>query len=98
MIQSRMKINGIEHFTFHPGSPNEALLAGTRHANRGRPPARGPGRHLLASNWSWYFNSLFGCKNAYNADMDLHDDRWQPRDVVITADVAQLFLFNKIDK
>ena len=88
MIQSQMKISGVEHFTFHLGSPNEALLAGTRHANRGRPWSWGPGPHLLASNWSGIFNDLFGCKIAYNANMDLHDDRWQPRDVVITADVA----------
>jgi catechol 2,3-dioxygenase-like lactoylglutathione lyase family enzyme len=98
LIQTPMKIDSIEHFTFHLGSPNEVLLAGTRFANKGYQSAWGPGRHLLGSNWFWYFNSPFGCKMEYDADMDLHDDTWQPRDVVITPDVAQLFLFAKTDK
>ena len=98
LIQTPIKNNGLEHFTFHLGSANELMLAGTRFVNKGYQSSWGPGRHLLGSNWFWYFNSPLQCKMEYDADMDLHDDSWAPRDMVISPDVAQLFLFNKIDK
>lgn len=98
LIQTPVKNNGLEHFTFHLGSANELMLAGTQFVNKGYQSSWGPGRHLLGSNWFWYFNSPLNCKMEYDADMDLHDDSWVPRDMVISPDVSQLFLFNKIDK
>ena len=53
-------MKGVEHFTFHMAGPTEVLQAGTRFAAKGYRTFWGPGRHLLGSNWFWYFNSPFG--------------------------------------
>ena len=53
---------------------------------------------MLGSNWFWYFNSPLGCHVEYDADMDLHDDTWVPREVPSTADTSQLFLFSNREK
>jgi catechol 2,3-dioxygenase-like lactoylglutathione lyase family enzyme len=98
MIQAPPFMRGCEHFTFHVGSGTEVLLAGTRFEAKGYQTFWGPGRHLFGSNWFWYFNSPFGCHVEYDADMDLHDDSWAARDLPISADTSQLFLFARRDK
>jgi len=98
MIQAPPFMTGCEHFTFHVGSGTEVLLAGTRFEAKGYQTFWGPGRHLFGSNWFWYFNSPFGCHVEYDADMDLHDDSWAARDLPISADTSQLFLFTRRDK
>ena len=92
-IQTPPFMQGVEHFAFHLDSGSDVLLAGTRFANKGYQSFWGPGRHLFGSNWFWYFNSPLGCKIEYDAEMDLHDDGWQPRERPMSADNAQLFLF-----
>jgi catechol 2,3-dioxygenase-like lactoylglutathione lyase family enzyme len=98
MIQTPAFMKGVEHFTFHVGSGTEVLLAGTRFEAKGYTTFWGPGRHLLGSNWFWYFNSPFGCHVEYDADMDLHDDSWVAREVAANADTSQLFLFSRREK
>jgi len=98
LIQTPPGMKGVEHFTFHVGGPTEILLAGTRFVHRGYRSFWGPGRHLLGSNWFWYFDSPLGCHVEYDADMDLHDDSWKPRAVPLNADTSQLFLFQHRDK
>ena len=98
MIQTPPAMKGCEHFTFHMGGPTEVLLAGTRFVKKGYQSFWGPGRHMLGSNWFWYFNSPLGCHVEYDADMDLHDDRWAARDVPMGADTSQLFLFQHREK
>jgi hypothetical protein len=86
-------MQGCEHFTFHLGGPTELMQAGTRFAAKGYQSFWGPGRHKFGSNWFWYFNSPLGCHVEYDADMDLHDERWTPREAEAGADTSQLFLF-----
>jgi catechol 2,3-dioxygenase-like lactoylglutathione lyase family enzyme len=93
MIQTPPFMKGCEHFTFHMGGPTEVLLAGTRFVEKGYQSFWGPGRHRFGSNWFWYFNSPLGCHVEYDADMDLHDDAWSPREAPMGADASQLFLF-----
>ena len=93
MIQTPPHMKGIEHFTFHLGGPTEVMLAGTRFVNKGYQSFWGPGRHRFGSNWFWYFNSPLGCHVEYDADMDVHDERWTAREVPMGADASQLFLF-----
>lgn len=93
MIQTPAFMKGIEHFTFHLGGPTEVMMAGTRFVEKGYQSFWGPGRHQFGSNWFWYFNSPMGCHVEYDADMDLHDDAWQPRESDCNADVSQYFLF-----
>lgn len=93
MIQTPAFMKGIEHFTFHMGGPTEVMMAGTRFVEKGYQSFWGPGRHQLGSNWFWYFNSPLGCHVEYDADMDQHDETWTPREVHISADNSQYFLF-----
>jgi catechol 2,3-dioxygenase-like lactoylglutathione lyase family enzyme len=98
LIQAPPFMKGVEHFTFHVGSGTEVLLAGTQFEAKGYKTFWGPGRHLLGSNWFWYFNSPLGCHVEYDADMDLHDDSWVAREVPASADTSQLFLFARRQK
>ena len=92
-IQTPPFMKGVEHFTFHFESGTHVLHAGTQFAARGYQSFWGPGRHIFGSNWFWYFNSPFGCTMEFDADMDQHDDNWAAREAPMTADNAQLFLF-----
>lgn len=98
MIQTPPHMKGIEHFTFHVGGPTELMQAGTRFVEKGYQSFWGPGRHKMGSNWFWYFNSPLGCHVEYDADMDLHDDSWLPREITMSADASQLFLFEQREK
>lgn len=98
LIQTPAPLCGIEHFTFHFGGPTEVMVAGSRFVERGYRSFWGPGRHVLGSNWFWYFDSPLGCHIEYDADMDLHDDTWKPRAVPIGLDTSQLFLFERRGK
>lgn len=94
MIQSfNAHMTGLNHFTFHLGSGHEVLHAGWRFAQKGYQTFWGPGRHIMGSNYFWYFNSPFGGTMEFDADMDLHDDDWNPRAMPPGADDSQIFLF-----
>ena len=97
-IQTPIYMKGCEHFAFHMGGPTELLLAGSRFVKAGYQSFWGPGRHKFGSNWFWYFNSPLGCHVEYDADMDLHDDEWAPRDTPMTPEAAQAFLFEYREK
>ncbi|RPH30186.1 glyoxalase [Buttiauxella warmboldiae] len=98
LIQAPAFMTGIEHFTFHLGGPTELMMAGSRFVQKGYQSFWGPGRHRLGSNWFWYFNSPFGCHIEYDADMDLHDNDWQPREAMPGADNSQYFLLAPREK
>ncbi|HTP38985.1 MAG TPA: VOC family protein [Steroidobacteraceae bacterium] len=85
---------GCNHFTFHVSGANEMFQAGWHFARKGYKSFWGPGRHILGSNYFWYFNSPFGCAVEYDADMDLHDDSWVPREVPADKHTSQIFLFD----
>lgn len=94
MIQSfNDHMVGMNHFTFHLASAHEVLHSGWRFAQKGYKSFWGPGRHIMGSNYFWYFNSPFGGTMEFDADMDLHDDSWTPRAMPPGADNSQIFLF-----
>lgn len=92
LIGAPPHMQGVEHFTFHFAGPTEVLQNGSRFIEKGYPAFWGPGRHQFGSNWFWYFNSPFGCHVEMDADMDLHDAAWQPREAALDADASQAFL------
>ena len=98
MIQTPPQMQGCEHFTFHMGGPSEVFTAGWNMVHKGYQSYWGPGRHRFGSNWFWYFNTPFGCHIEYDADMDLHDDNWVPREVPAETDMSQIFLFDWREK
>jgi len=99
MIQSfNDHMVGMNHFTFHLASAHEVLHSGWRFAQKGYKSFWGPGRHIMGSNYFWYFNSPFGGTMEFDADMDLHDDSWSPRAMPPGADNSQIFLFESRPK
>lgn len=91
-------LRGIQHFTFHLAGANELLKQGWEFNRKGYTSHWGPGRHILGSNYFWYFNSPFGGLMEMDADMDLHDDNWKPRHMPANADTSQTFLMQYADK
>lgn len=89
---------GCNHFTFHLGSASEVLQHGWSFVAKGYKSFWGPGRHILGSNYFWYFNSPFGAVMEVDADMDLHDETWLPRAVDPGKDNSQIFLFHAVPK
>lgn len=87
------KLVGINHFAFHMASGSDVLLAGSRFTELGYQSFWGPGRHVMGSNWFWYFNSPLGGAIEYDADMDRHDASWRPRTLNASADNSQIFAF-----
>lgn len=89
---------GCNHFTFHFGSAGEVLQHGWEFVRKGYKSFWGPGRHIFGSNYFWYFNSPFGALMEMDADMDIHDDSWVPRECPPGKDNSQIFLFNAAPK
>jgi catechol 2,3-dioxygenase-like lactoylglutathione lyase family enzyme len=98
MIQTPPYMQGLEHLAFHMQGPTELMLAGSRMVQRGYESFWGPGRHKFGSNWFWYFSSPLGTHVEYDADMDMHDGEWVEREVPMSKDAAQLFLFENVAK
>lgn len=89
---------GMEHFTFHFAGANEVLKGGWEFSHKGYKSFWGPGRHILGSNYFWYFRSPFGGNIEFDADMDIHDDSWKPRYINASEDTTQIFLLQYADK
>lgn len=89
---------GLQHFTFHFAGGNEVLQRGWNFVNKGYRSAWGPGRHVMGGNYFWYFNSPFGGWMEFDADMDLHNDDWEPRRVPVSAEQSQAFLLQYAEK
>jgi catechol 2,3-dioxygenase-like lactoylglutathione lyase family enzyme len=89
---------GCNHFTFHLGSACEVMQHGWNFVNKGYKSFWGPGRHVMGSNYFWYFSSPFGALMEIDADMDLHDAHWTPRDMAPGADNSQIFLMTAVPK
>lgn len=92
LIEAPAHMQGVEHFTFHFAGPNEVMQNGYRFIEKGYQSFWGPGRHILGSNWFWYFNSPLACHLEMDADMDLHDTNWEPRTKTLNTDNSQAFL------
>jgi catechol 2,3-dioxygenase-like lactoylglutathione lyase family enzyme len=97
-IRTPPYMQGCEHLAFHMGGPTELMLAGSRFIRAGYESFWGPGRHKFGSNWFWYFKSPLGCNVEYDADMDMHDDSWMPREAPFGPEAAQAFLLQYRDR
>jgi catechol 2,3-dioxygenase-like lactoylglutathione lyase family enzyme len=83
---------GLNHLAFHVRDQTEMMLAGKALADKGWAPAWGPGRHIFGGNSFWYFKSPFGGNVEYDADMDVVDDHWVPREAVMGPATAAAYL------
>ena len=98
MLATPPYMQGLEHLAFHMQGPTELMLAGSRLVKKGYESFWGPGRHKFGSNWFWYFNAPLGTHFELDADMDIHDETWVAREVKISAETSQMFLFENVEK
>ncbi len=98
MLHTPPYMQGLEHLAFHMQGPTDLMLAGSRLIKKGYESFWGPGRHKFGSNWFWYFNCPLMTHFEYDADMDVHDDNWVPREAPVGAEVSQMFLFENVEK
>ena len=83
--------NGLNHVAFHLRDVTEVMLAGIGMTKKGWESAWGPGRHIFGSNHFWYFKSPFGGTLEYDADMDVVDDNWRPRETMAGPAAAAIW-------
>jgi len=69
----------MQHVEFQSLDVDEVLARGNYLVSQGWETHMGPGKHLLGSNWSWYFYNPTGVLFEVSADMDQVDDDWVPR-------------------
>jgi catechol 2,3-dioxygenase-like lactoylglutathione lyase family enzyme len=74
---------GLHHIAFHVRDHLELMIGGKMLMKKGWESAWGPGRHIFGSNHFWYFKSPFGGVMEYDADMDVVDDNWVPRETMM---------------
>ncbi|HUB95899.1 MAG TPA: VOC family protein [Stellaceae bacterium] len=77
-----------QHLECHFGDFQEVVCGGMYLNEQNWKTARGPGRHVLGSNYYWYFVTPMGGALELSADMDQIDDNWVPGEWNALADVA----------
>jgi catechol 2,3-dioxygenase-like lactoylglutathione lyase family enzyme len=71
---------GAHHVAFEVSDFNEVMRAGLKMQERGWRTEAGPGRHIIGSNYFWYFKSPCGSAIEYYADIDYLTDNWKTRE------------------
>ena len=71
---------GLHHIAFPVTDFNAVMLGGMRLHKQGWQTRLGPGRHIIGSNYFWYFRTPLGGAMELTADMDRADDNWQVRE------------------
>jgi catechol 2,3-dioxygenase-like lactoylglutathione lyase family enzyme len=77
LIQRPDQPGGLHHIECHVSDFNEVMRGGASLSRKGWATQHGPGRHILGSNYFWYFRAPFGGALELGADMDWVDDDWQ---------------------
>lgn len=67
-----------QHLECHFADFQEVVVNGSYVSQQGWKTARGPGRHVLGSNYFWYFVTPMGGAFELSADIDQIDDNWVP--------------------
>ena len=76
---SRADRNAFDHASFEVENFDMVMMGGKFMKEAGWEPDTAPGRHILGSNYYWYFRNPCGGNTEYFADMDRMDDNWEPR-------------------
>ena len=79
-LMDRGDLAGINHASYALHSIDDMAMAGQYLEQNGWCSFTGPGRHVIGSNYFWYFESPCGGMVEYYADMDYLTDEWVPRE------------------
>ena len=77
-----------QHLECHFTDFHEVMMGGLFLDQQGWKTARGPGRHILGSNYYWYFVTPMGGALELSADIDQVDDNLVPGDYESLADIS----------
>lgn len=69
---------GLNHTSYAVRDVDEMMMGGEHMERQGWDSLTGPGRHVIGSNYFWYFHSPCGGAVETYADMDYLTDDWQP--------------------
>jgi hypothetical protein len=75
----REQVKGVHHVSFAVTNFDELLIGGQHMEKLGWKTQVGPGRHVIGSNYFWYFHNPCGGAVEYYADMDYLTDAWTRR-------------------
>jgi catechol 2,3-dioxygenase-like lactoylglutathione lyase family enzyme len=87
-VLRREQVKGVHHVSFAVTNFDEMFLGGQNMEKQGWKTQVGPGRHVIGSNYFWYFHSPCGGAVEYYADMDHLTDAWQPREWEFRPDIV----------
>ena len=76
---SRADRNAFDHASFEVENFDMVMMGGKFMKEAGWEADTALGRHILGSNYYWYFRNPCGGNTEYFADMDRMDDNWEPR-------------------
>ena len=82
------EFSGLNHVSYAVCNVDEVAMAGQHMERSGWSSHTGPGRHVIGSNYFWYFENPCGGMIEYHADMDYLTDEWVPREWEFTPEVA----------
>jgi catechol 2,3-dioxygenase-like lactoylglutathione lyase family enzyme len=71
---------GAHHVAFEVADFHQVMTAGMLMQDKGWRTEAGPGRHIIGSNYFWYFKSPCGSAVEYYADIDYLTDNWKTRE------------------
>jgi hypothetical protein len=77
-----------QHLECHFGDFQEVTIGGSILDRKGWKTVRGPGRHILGSNYYWYFVTPMGGAFELSADMDQVDDDLVPGEYDTLGEIA----------
>jgi len=77
---TRPNFSGLHHISFEVNNFQEIVSGGMYMTKAGWKTQMGPGRHMIGSNYFWYFESPLGGAVEYFADMDYLTDEWEARE------------------
>jgi catechol 2,3-dioxygenase-like lactoylglutathione lyase family enzyme len=84
----REQVKGVHHVSFAVTNFDELLIGGQHMEKQGWKTQVGPGRHVIGSNYFWYFHNPCGGAVEYYADMDYLTDAWTPREWEFRPDIV----------
>ncbi len=76
------------HVAFEVGDFHEVIVGGNALMKKGWKSEFGPGRHIIGSNYFWYFRTPCGSASEYYADIDYLTEAWKPREWDFTPEVV----------
>jgi catechol 2,3-dioxygenase-like lactoylglutathione lyase family enzyme len=98
MLQGEPPRAAAHHVAYEVGDFHEVMVGGNALMKKGWKSELGPGRHIIGSNYYWYFKTPCGSASEYYADIDFATDAWQPREWTFSPEVVSGWIVSAAEK